>query len=114
MSAERNWKKPVSEGEVSFIRPSKLTDDDANSVLLEGIFVESFPNHYDETKLDYKFEKEDGSVAILNGAGNLGYRMKAVNVGDYVQITYFGKQEITKGKMKGRLSHNFEVLVAED
>lgn len=115
MSAERVWKKPGSESgsNLEFIRPSKLTDEDVNKVLVEGLFIESLPNHFDNSKLDFKFEKEDGSAVILNGAGNLGYRMKSVSPGQLVQITYQGKQEIQNGKMKGRKAHNFDVLIGE-
>lgn len=115
MSAERVWKKPGQEGEsnIEFIRPSKLTAEDNDRVLVQGTFVEAMPNHFDETKNDFKFEKEDGSVVIINGAGNLGYRMKAISPGQLVQVTYQGKQEIQNGKMKGRSAHNFEVMVGE-
>jgi hypothetical protein len=114
MSTEaREWRRPGTESEagIDFIRPSKLSDDDNGKVLVEGTFIESIPNHFDETKLDFKFEREDGNVIIINGAGNLGYRMKAVNSGDIVQVTYQGKQEIQNGKMRGKLAHNFDVLV---
>ena len=40
--------------------------------------------------------------------------MKLVNEGDFVQISYNGKKEITKGKMKGIQAHNFEVLRDEE
>lgn len=112
--SERVWKKPSEGGEINFIRPSKLTEDDVGTALVEGVFLESVANHYDDTKRDFKFEREDGSKVIINQAGNLGYRMKAVNPGDFVQITYEGKQEIQNGKMKGRSAHNFSVLVAEE
>jgi hypothetical protein len=113
MSAEKTWKKPEGEATIEFIRPSKLTEEDNGRVLVEGVFIETLPNHYDDTKVDYKIEKEDGSVAVINGAGNLGFRMKSISPGDLVQITYCGKQEISKGKFKGRQSHNFEVLIGE-
>lgn len=113
MSAEKVWKKPEGSETINFIRPSKLTDDDVNKVLVEGVFIETLPNHYDSTKVDFKIEKEDGSIAVINGAGNLNYRMKSISPGDLVQITYCGKQEIAQGKFKGRLSHNFEVLIGE-
>ena len=53
-------------------------------------------------------------MIVLNGAGNLGFKMKNVNAGDYVQISYNGKKEIAKGKMKGTMAHNFEVLRDEE
>lgn len=115
MSAERVWKKPdgTESTGIEFIRPSKLSDEDNGKVLVEGTFLESLPNHYDETKSDFKFEIENGGSVIINGAGNLGYRMKEVSPGQLVQITYQGKQEIQTGKMKGRFAHNFDVLIGE-
>lgn len=112
MSAEKEWKKPNSEKSIEFVRPSQLAKDEFEGVILEGTFVESLPNHFDETKSDFKFEKEDGSVVVINGAGNLGYRMKAVSPGDYCQISYEGKKEIASGKMKGKSAHCFDVLIA--
>ena len=113
MSAQREWKKPgaVSGSSIEFIRPSKLAAEEVKGVILEGIFVESIPNHFEESKNDFKFEKEDGSTVILNAAGNLGYRMREVNPGDFCQITYNGKLPIENGKMKGKLAHSFEVMV---
>jgi hypothetical protein len=114
MSAEKTWKKPEGAGSsIEFIRPSQLTEEDNGRVVLEGVFIETLPNHYDDTKVDYKVEKEDGSMAVINGAGNLGYRMKSISPGDLVQITYEGKQEITNGKFKGRAAHSFDVLIGE-
>ena len=111
--AKRNF-KPVDEGaslgSITFIRPSRLAEEGKTGVILEGTFVESIPNQFDNEKLDYKFTDEKGGMIVINGAGNLGFKMKNVNAGDYVQISYNGKKEISKGKMKGIKAHNFEVL----
>jgi len=114
---KRNF-KPVdanaSLGSITFIRPSMLAEEGKSGVILEGTFVESLPNAFDKEKLDYKFSDESGGIIIINGAGNLNYKMKLVNAGDFVQISYNGKKEITKGKMKGIQAHNFEVLRDEE
>ena len=111
--AKRNF-KPVdgnaSLGSITFIRPSKLAEEETRGVILEGTFVESLPNQFNSEKSDYKFSDEKGNMIVLNGAGNLGFKMKTVNAGDFVQISYNGKKEITKGKMKGVQAHQFEVL----
>lgn len=115
MSAERVWKKPGQSEEkasIKFVRPSELAKEGFEGVIVEGTFIESFPNHFDNAKLDFKFEQEDGSILVINGAGNLGYRMKEVIPGDFCQVTYLGKKEITTGKMQGRSAHNFEVRIA--
>lgn len=110
MSEEKEWKKPGSD--IEFIRPSELAKEGRTGVLLEGTLIESMPNHYDETKLDFKFEREDGTVVVVNGAGNLMYRMRNVSVGDFCRVEYQGLKVIESGKMKGKESHNFEVLIA--
>lgn len=97
------------DGDLTFIRASNLLKDGVTGEVLQGTFLESIPNRIDERKLDFKFEKEDGTIVIVNGAGNLGYNMKFVDVGEYIQIVYLGQQEITKGPQKGRMAHNFEV-----
>jgi hypothetical protein len=111
--AKRNF-KPVdtgaSLGSITFIRPSKLAEEERTGVILEGTYVESIPNQFNENKSDYKFTDESGSLIILNGAGNLDFKMKNVSAGDFVQISYNGKKEIKSGKMKGVKAHNFEVL----
>jgi hypothetical protein len=101
-------------GGIKFIRPSKLVDSDINTTLAEGTFVGTLKNNYDDTKLDYKIEAADGSATVINGAGNLARQMSGVSVGTLIQVNYLGKQEIRKGKMKGKMSHNFEVLVADN
>ena len=115
--AKRNF-KPVdagaSLGSITFIRPAKLAEEKRTGVVVEGTFVESIPNQFDDKKSDYKFTDEKGGMIVLNGAGNLGFKMKNVNAGDFVQISYNGKKEISKGKMKGVMAHNFEVLRDEE
>lgn len=114
MSAERVWKKPEgAAASIEFIRPSRLTTEDNGNVLVEGTFIESLPNSFDNSKLDFKFENDLGNTIIINGAGNLGYRMRNVNPGQIVRVTYEGKQEIMSGKMKGRQAHNFDVEIGE-
>lgn len=96
---------------IEFIRPSKL--EGPGTIINEALYIGSSANNFDEEKLDYKFETEDGKTLVVNGAGNLPYQMAKVPVNSVVTIEYKGKQEIKKGKLKGKLSHNFNVLVAE-
>lgn len=113
--AKRNFKpvEGMSSG-ITFIRPAKLAEEKKTGIILEGTFVESLPNQFDDKKSDYKFTDEKGNITVLNGAGNLGFMMKSINAGDFVQISYKGKREITNGKMKGVMAHNFEVLRDEE
>lgn len=96
---------------IEFIRPSKLTGP--QTLITEAIYLGSTPNSFDDGKSDYKFETEDGKTLVLNGAGNLGYQMEKVAVNSVVTVEYRGKQKITKGKLAGKESHNFQVLIAE-
>jgi len=108
----RNF-KPVKKDSVEYIRASDLKKDGITGVVVEGTFLSTVPNNIDERKDDFKIEREDGSVVIVNGAGNLGFSMKNVDAGDFIQIKYLGMQEIAKGPHKGRPSHNFEVFKAD-
>ena len=109
---KRNFKSPISRepSNITFLRPAKLAEENTEGVILEGTFIESLPNQFDDKKSDYKFTDDKGNTVVLNGAGNLGYQMGFINAGDFVQITYNGKKRIEKGKMEGRMAHNFEVL----
>lgn len=100
-------------GNITFIRPSKLTAADVGT-LAEGIYLGSVTNNYDDTKLDYKIEQADGSVRLINSAGNLTYQMNNIEVGQLIQVNYMGRQEIKKGPKKGKEAHTFEVLVADE
>lgn len=104
--------KPVNSGNgggITFIRPSQLEEP---GLLVEGIYTGAIPNSFDDTKSDYKFETEDGRTVVINSAGQLAYQMKSVEVGTLVRVEYMGKQEMKKGKNKGKKAHSFEVLVA--
>lgn len=120
--SERVFKKPEGaelSGGIEFLRPKELNLEieegirESGSAIVEGTFIDSMPNRYNPAKLDFKFETEDGKTVIINGGGNLGYNMKLVNVGDYVQIRYFGMKEATGGTYAGTPMHQFEVLTAE-
>lgn len=102
------------QGELKFVRPGKLTDADADTVVAEGIYEGSLPNKYDAEKLDYKVRSEDGTLTILNSCASLAKQMAKVETGSYVQITYLGKKTIEQGKFKGKESHSFVVGIAAE
>ena len=109
---KRNFKSPIEREttNIKFLRPAKLAEENVEGVIVEGTYVEALPNAFDSAKSDYKFTDDKGNTIILNGAGNLGYQMGFINAGDFVQISYNGKKRIEKGKMEGRMAHNFAVL----
>lgn len=115
-SSGTKFKKPEGTGDLApltFIKPSELKEKGTTGVIAEGVFVGTMPNKYNEAKPSYKIEQDDGSIIVVNSAGNLQHRMAAVKQGQLVQISYNGMSKILKGKMAGKDSHQFEVLVAE-
>jgi hypothetical protein len=110
---KRNFKSPLQKEarSITFISPASLAKDEKSGVILEGTYVESSPNTFNEKKLDFKFSDDKGNMTVINAGGNLGWAMEAINVGDFVQVSYNGKKEIAKGKMAGRMAHDFKVLV---
>lgn len=117
-------------GKLVFVKPADLSRSNFTGVIAEGQFVSSMPNSYDESKTDFKIvadvafkfsgvdkdgdrydiDVEAGDTLVINGAGNLGYFMKQVPVGELCQIKYNGKKEMTSGPRKGTLAHNFDVM----
>jgi hypothetical protein len=120
-AAGRKWKVPTaraealerSENGITFLRPSKLAEEKVSGIIIEGSFLESMPNPFDNEKLDFKFISDENKTIILNGGGNLGYQMDGIEPGTTVQVSYNGKKPITKGKFKGREAHDFVVLELE-
>lgn len=104
----------ATESTLRFIRPSELAENGIKGEVLEGVFVEALPNQLDSSKLDYKFQTEDGQTVIINGTGSLSYRMKSVTPGTLTKVIYNGKEKIKKGKMAGREAHSFDVLIAAE
>lgn len=56
---------------------------------------------------------EAGSFVVVNGTASLARKMASIPAGAGLEINYMGQSEIAKGKFKGKLAHNFEVLVDE-
>jgi hypothetical protein len=54
-----------------------------------------------------------GSLVIINGNSGLARKMANIPTGTGLEINYLGQAELAKGKYKGKLVHNFEVLVDE-
>jgi len=113
MSLSREF-KPVNEAKsnLRFIRPAELAKNEVLGVILEGTFEGTLASKFDEGKNDYKFMTESGETVIVNHSGSLAYQIEKINIGDYVQLSYEGKKEITKGKLKGKSAHQFKLAVA--
>lgn len=101
----------VSQGELKFVRPSKLTEADVNTTVAAGIFEGTVPNKFDDQKLDYKVRASNGDLTILNSAGSLASQMNKIEIGSYIEILYKGKSIMKSGKGAGKEAHGFVVLV---
>lgn len=57
-------------------------------------------------------ELKDGDLVILNGSGNLRYfRANKNPLGFLFQFRYNGMKTLTSGKMAGKQSHNWDILI---
>lgn len=108
----KTYKSASANADIKFIRPSALTNDNKGDTLVEGIYIGPIKNEM-TGKDDQKFMLEDGSTAIINGAGNLGARLKDIPANTAVLVQYEGRQKLKTGKFAGKEVHNFNVLVAE-
>jgi hypothetical protein len=100
---------------IKFVSLNKLSVGD---IAAQGEYIGEVQNPLTK-KTDFKFEDVDdngnktGSTTIVNGAGNLGFRMKSVSLGSIVQVVYEGKSAMTKGPFKGTMTHNVKILGGE-
>jgi hypothetical protein len=110
--------KSADEGSANlgFISLNKLN---AGDIAVTGTYIGKVANPMTK-KDDFKFEEVDmegnatGKTIIINGAGNLGYRMSSISLGELVQVVYLGKAAMTKGPFKGTLAHSVDVLRSEN
>jgi len=106
----------ASDSSISFLRANQMSEGQA----VQGEYVEALVSRFDDAKRDYKIEEVDdngektGKTIVINAAGNLGSRMSDVSLGSLVRIVYLGQAKIKKGRMAGKLAHNFDVQLAED
>jgi hypothetical protein len=104
---------------VRFVRASELSENGTTGVVALGTYQGTVPNNIDATKMDFKIMEQDGTIVIVNSAGNLGARMaQAIEEGGLelnqgIRIMYFGKQEAKKGRLKGKFLHAFDVEIED-
>jgi hypothetical protein len=104
----------LPQGELKFVRPSKLGEADINTIVAAGIFEGTTENNFDASKNDFKVRDAEGNLTILNTCASLDKQLAKVATGSYVEITYLGKKKISEGKYKGKESHSFVVGVAAE
>lgn len=91
-------------------------DAKAGDVLATGKVIAKTENKYNAKNHDWHIKPGDGPTLVLFGAGHLEWGMSTVEMGDFVQVTYLGKEAIDNDghKFNGQAAHNFDVAVAID
>ncbi len=89
----------------------KYGECEVGQILVEGRFIRDFQGRFG---IQFEFEHKDGEIHVLNSAGQLNYKMEFIKPGQVVQVIYKGMITLDKGPMKGKDSHQFEVLRDDD
>ena len=84
--SEPDWQEVCNKG---------LSWEETKQVI--GVLLEIEPGEYGK---NYIIEVNPGNMATLYGTTVLDRKMKSVNVGEIVRITYLGEKEGKKGKYK--------------
>jgi hypothetical protein len=75
--------------------------------LFEGIFMRTSESKFKTLNLHFDIE---GNDIVLPASGILKSKMKKVNIGDNVQVTYLGMVPLESGDFKGKEAHDFTVF----
>jgi hypothetical protein len=106
MSRDRKW------DEVGTVRTyPKFKECEPGDVLVEGIYNKEFIGRYG---VQYEFKADNGTFVVLNGSGQLRYKMEFVRPGDYVKIVYDGSTKLDSGNFKGQDCHQFKLFKMSD
>jgi hypothetical protein len=90
-------------GQSKYYKYKELTK---GQVLTEGWYTEKGRNQYGEF---YVVLDPAGIRHVLNASGQLDHTMEAINLEDYIRVTYDGTFVLTKGAFKGTACHQFIV-----
>ena len=85
----------------------KYRECEVGDVLVKGEYCREIMGKFG---VQYEFLNEDGEIHVLNGSGQLKYKMDFIREGDKIQITYEGEVELTKGAMAGKSAHQFKIM----
>jgi hypothetical protein len=88
-------------GPAKYYKYKELTK---GQVICEGWYTEKGKNVYGHY---YVIVDPAGVRHVLNKAGQLDHNMDAINLEDYIRVTYDGKFTLTKGAFKGTDCHQF-------
>lgn len=100
---------------ISYMKDNKLLHEKGD-ILIEGKYIGRTPteDNYGHHGFDFYTGPNDPTVT-LSYAGSLQYIMENyVNEGDNCQVVYDGQEKLSKGKYKGKMSHQFKVFIEDD
>lgn len=106
----RAWKE-WDEGDVLICKLIGTSQNRKNKSKKDWI-VEVVEAFFTDKKAQKKFK--EGVKMTLNCAGQLDKGMEQVEVGEMVQITYNGQQEMKGGAYAGEMAHLHEVVTVEE
>jgi hypothetical protein len=103
-------------GGIKFVKAKDLAKGDSIVGIFGGLVASTLPKLKDaRQKYDIKIKMQDGSLTIINSAGNLEYRVgkamkeKGLAEGRAIQVTYLGQVKMSTGDYAGTMAHNFSV-----
>lgn len=87
----------------------KYGDCEPGTVLAEGVYKGSREGDFGIQHLVDNGKEE----VVLNSAQHLNWLIgRHVKQGDLIRVIYAGNEVLSKGRMKGKKCHQFEVLIA--
>ena len=105
----RAWKE-WDEGDV-LICTLKGTSQNRKNKSKKDWIVEVVDAFFNDKKVQKKLI---GQTLTLNTAGQLDKGMEQIDIGDMVQITYNGSQEMKGGEYEGQMAHTMEVVMVDE
>lgn len=89
----------------------KYSECKPGQVLVDGKFIRTEEGRFG---LNHIFQEGDGEL-VLNSSGHLNWLLETYGFeGAVCRVTYQGKEKLTKGNMKGKEAHRFELEIDDD
>lgn len=96
-------------GNLNFVKLSKLTDVDNNTIIASGIYegTQKYEFENGDSRTDFIIRDAEGNASSVSPCAALVNQLGKVPTGSYVELTYLGKKAIKGGKT----AHTFVVGV---
>jgi hypothetical protein len=89
----------------------KYSECKPGQVLVDGKFLRTEEGRFG---LNHVFLEEAGET-VLNSSGHLNWLLETYGFeGAVCRVTYLGKEKLTRGNMKGKEAHRFELEIDDD